>query len=143
MSKFPLIFEVFSEADPAVNSPWEVKKNSFECITCCVPPELKGSGGGYTPEDLFALSIINCIIADFKVFCEKASESFKKIKIKAKLVLDEQSNQKLILTGIDIEIDVEGASNSEKIKKILDESINHCPVSHTIKIPKTLHINVS
>ena len=141
--KFPLIFEVCSEAESSINTPWKVKHCDFEEITCCVPPELKGPGGGYTPEDLFALSIINCIISDFKVFCENAKESFEKIKIKASLKLDNPSNKNFIFTNIDIKIDVIGATNIEKVKKILDDAIKHCTICNSIKIPKTLHINIS
>jgi uncharacterized OsmC-like protein len=141
--KFPLIFEVCSEAESSINAPWKVKHSEFEAITCCVPPELKGPGGGYTPEDLFALSIINCIISDFKVFCERDKESFEKIKIKASLKLDNHSNKKFTFTNIDIKIDVIGATSREKIEKILNDSIKHCTICNAIKVPKTFHINIS
>ncbi|KPK33058.1 MAG: hypothetical protein AMS24_02355 [Chlamydiae bacterium SM23_39] len=142
MIKFPLNFEVYSEATSGICNKWKIHINAYEPITCCIPTEFYGPGEGYTPEDFFALSILNCMIASFKIACEKENANFDKVKTKAKLIMNLDANNKLIFSEINIIIDVEGASDIEKVKKILERSVNDCPVSNAIKTPKTLQLNV-
>lgn len=141
MIKFPLEFEVNIEAKEGISTPWNGQGNAHVPIGCSIPVEFGGPGGGYTPEDLFALATLNCIISDFKVFCYKKRESFSKIKGKACLTLD-LINQKLIFSNLDITLEVEGAIHPDVVKAILEESIANCPVCNCIKMPKILHITM-
>ena len=143
MIQFPLHFEVFAEADSDLTNAWKCQANALEPISCCIPPEFAGPGKSYTPEDFFAFSVINSIIAAFKIGCEKANQNFDKIKGKASLTMDLGPDNKLTFAALDICLDVTGASDKEKIKKILEEAISICPVSNAIKTPKTLHIQVN
>ena len=142
MIKFPLNFEVFAEAEEGVSSPWHAQTNAIEPIKCCLPVEFSGPGGGYTPEDLFTISAINCIIGAFKFHCDKQNQSFKKIKGKASLTLSLEENEKLCFTALEVFLEVEGAKDKETIKKILEDAITNCPVCNAIKVPKTLHIDI-
>ena len=142
MIKFPLHFEVFAEAQPGISTIWKAQANTHTQIDCCIPVEFSGPGGGYSSEDFFALAIINCIIGAFKFFCEKNNQSFKTIKGKAGLKVESATNKIMKFTAIDIVFDIEGASNIEKVKKLLDEAISNCPVCNSIQIPKTLHISI-
>jgi organic hydroperoxide reductase OsmC/OhrA len=142
MGKFPINFEVSSEATSGIQNKWKIQSNAYESITCCIAAEFSGPGGGYTPEDFFALAAMSCITAAFKVNCEKAKENFEKIKLKSKLTLDLDCNNKLSFTALDITIEVIGSSNIENVKKALESAINDCPVSNSIKTPKMMHIDI-
>lgn len=142
MAKFPMRFEVYSDATSEVTCSWKLQSNSKEPICCSVPVEFGGPGGGYTPEDLFALSVISCITSAFKVNCEKKGESFKKVSMKAALTMNE-GPEGLHFPEIDIKVDVTGASDIEKVKTLLEEASKNCPVSNSIKSAKILHIKVS
>lgn len=141
MIKFPLAFEVNVEASEGVSTPWNSQSNAHTPITCSIPVEFYGPGGGYTPEDLFTLAILNCIIAEFKVSCYRKKVSFLAIKGKGRLTLD-LVNQKLVFSNIEITFEVEGTVHPDEVKKTLEESIANCAVCKCLKIPKTLHINV-
>ncbi len=144
MIKFPMEFEVEATATSGVLSTWESKVDELPPITTAIPPEFKGPGGGYSPEDLFALSVVSCVIATFKVYAEKAKLEFKEIVGKAKLTVDKAPSEAgLEMTHLDITLDVTGATDPEKTKKTLDDAIKDCAVSNSVKSGKTFNINIS
>lgn len=123
---------------------WSSKAHSLPDVPIAIPPEFMGPGGGYSPEDLFAMSILNCIIATFKVYADKGGAPFSEVKGKAELTVDRlPDSQGIAMTHIDIYIDVLGASNEDKIKMLLDKAIKDCAVGNSIKSGKTFHINIA
>jgi organic hydroperoxide reductase OsmC/OhrA len=144
MVSYPLVFEVYAEALAGVGTPWTTQQNSLAPLSIAIPPEFNGPGGHYTPEDLLTLSLLNCIIAMFKFKCEKNQILFGKIKGKAVAKLDiDQANNQLFISTIDVTLDVEGSSNIERAKELLDSSVKTCPVTNSLKTGKTFHLNVS
>lgn len=144
MVKFPMKFEVQASSPSKVETTWTSQSNHTPPLTMSVPPEFMGPGGGFSPEDLFAMSVLNCIIATFKVYAEKSNAVFSEIQGKAVLTVDKQADSPTIaMTHIDVFLDVKGASDGEKIRKILDSAIKDCAVSNSIKSGKTFHINVA
>lgn len=144
MIKFPINFEVQSSASSGIQTTWSSTTDSLEPIPCAIPPEFTGPGGGYSPEDFFALSVLTCMIATFKVYAERSQVEYTEIKGKANLTIDKHpSENTLSLTHIEITLDVTGAKDMEKSKKVLDQSIKDCAVSNSIKSGKTFHLNVS
>lgn len=144
MAKFPLKYEVKTEANAKIDQSWTCTANSQIKLNCAIPPEFNGPGHALTPEDLFALAALNCIIAAFKAECAKQKENFDLVKGKASLGMDfNRSENKLFFTELDISIDVTGASNKENVKKVLEKALGSCPVCGAIKTSKTFHLNVS
>jgi len=137
-------FEVEAKAKPGLSSQWIANSHDLPPIPSAIPPEFMGPGGGYSPEDLFAISLLNCLIATFKVYCEKGNVGFQEIKGKVDLTLDKLSGQSgFAMTQADIFLDISGASDQEKARKLLDGAIKDCAVSNSIKTGKTFHINFS
>lgn len=144
MIKFPMKFEVQAVASQGASSLWTAQAEHLPPIRSAIPPEFMGPGGGYSPEDLFAISLLNCLIATFKVYCEKAKVSFQEIKGRVNLTVDKLAGQSgFAMTQADIFFDITGASDPEKARKLLDGSIRDCAVSNSIKTGKTFHINIS
>lgn len=144
MVKFPMKFVAEANAGPGINSPWTAQTDLLPPIPSAIPPEFTGPGGGYSPEDLFSLAVINCVIATFKVYCEKGKLSFQNIQGKALLTLDKfVAEAGFGMTQIDLTFDIQGASDVEKVKKTLESAIKDCAVSNSIKSGKTFHINVT
>ena len=71
MIKFPMKFEAEAHATPGASTQWTAQTDLLPPIPSAIPPEFMGPGGGYSPEDLFALALLNCLIATFKVYAEK------------------------------------------------------------------------
>jgi uncharacterized OsmC-like protein len=144
MIKFPMKFEVQAASNQGAASLWSAQADELPPIPCAIPPEFMGPGGGYSPEDLFAISLLNCLIATFKVYCEKSKVSFQEIKGRVNLTVDKLPGQSgFIMTQADIFFDVSGASDIERARKLMEAAIKDCAVSNSIKTGKTFHINIS
>ena len=144
MIKFPMKFEVQAASSSGASTQWNAQAEHLPPILCAIPAEFMGPGGGYSPEDLFAISLLNCLIATFKVYCEKGKVSFEEIKGRINLTVDKLAGQPgFAMTQADVFFDISGGSDPEKLRKLLDDSIRDCAVSNSIKTGKTFHINIS
>jgi uncharacterized OsmC-like protein len=144
MVTFPMKFEVQAASVPGANSKWTAQADGLSPIECAIPLEFMGPGGGYSPEDLFSISLLNCLIATFKVYCEKSKVSFHEIRGKVVLTVDRIAGQSgFAMTQADVFFDVTGASDPDRVRKMLDGAIKDCAVSNSIKTGKTFHINIS
>ena len=136
-------FEAESTAKAGIQQTWNAKADSYPPIISSIPAEFGGPGGGYSPEDLFALALVNCLIATFKVYAEKSNVVYDEIKAHAKLTLDKDpAGASLLMTQVETTFDITGAQDKEKVKKTLESSIQHCAVSNSIKSGKTYQINI-
>lgn len=144
MVKFPLKFESEVSSPQGIATTWQAKADQLAPIQCSIPPEFMGPGGGYSPEDLFGLSLLSCLIATFKVYAEKSNITFQEIKGKVSLTVDKvPSESAFVMTQADITLDLIQPSNAEKAKQLLEAAIRDCAVSRSIKTGKTFHINIS
>jgi organic hydroperoxide reductase OsmC/OhrA len=128
-------FTVTAQANAPIEQSWTCTGNepNLPPISCSIPPEFKGPGGAYSPEDLFALSILNCEIATFKVFCSRMQVTFNKISGKAIVSVGKNAQGVLAITKLDITMRLEGASDAEKAKKLLEEAKKHCLIANAVK----------
>lgn len=144
MIKFPMKFEVEARAPSGVSSQWIAEGAKLPPIPSAIPPEFMGPGGGYSPEDLFGIAILNCLIALYKVYCEKSKVSFQEIKAKAVLTAEKDpANVSFYISHVDIFLDVSGSTDLEKGKKLLEAAIKDCPISNSIKSAKSFHVLVN
>lgn len=143
MIKFPIKFEVQANAPSGANTQWTVQTDELPPIPSAIPPEFMGPGGGYSPEELFAAALLNCLIATFKIYCDKSKVAFQEIKGKIILTMDKVQPGGLAITNADIFFDITGSSDAEKTRKLLDGSIRDCVISNSVKTGKTFHINIS
>lgn len=144
MMQFPMKFEVRASASGGIKTPWTAQTDLLPPIPSAIPPEFSGPGGGYSPEDLFALSVLNCLIATYKVYCEKSQVLIGDIQGKATLTVDKLPGQTgFIFTQVDLTLDVRGAHDPEKARKLLDAAIKDCAATNSIKSGKTFHVNVT
>lgn len=142
MANFPLKFEVIADADYGISTPWQSSANALQPITIAIPPEFNGPGKAYSAEDLYGLAILNCLISVYKSLCEINKVVFEKIDGKLIVTLDKKhQNGQLILTHLDITLNIKGAQDKEKARSFLEKAIKDCPVTNSIKTGKTCHFN--
>ncbi len=143
MIKFPMKFETAASARSGIQSSWSTHSGSLPPIACAIPLEFNGPGNGYSPEDLFGASILNCLIAIFKVYAEKQQVAFSEIKGKVVLTVDRSPAENGIsVTHVEAYLEVSGASDIEKAKKLMNGAVKDCIISNSIKAGKTFHIIV-
>ena len=92
MIQYPMKFDVSSVADPGITQVWNSEYSPSEGdpvrVVVAVPPEFEGPGGGFSPEDFFALALANCFVATFKVIAEKSKLIFQKLDCKGTLTVE-------------------------------------------------------
>jgi uncharacterized OsmC-like protein len=144
MIQYPLKYEVRAKAGPGIRNRWDSQQDCLPLITCSIPTEFGGPGGGYTPEDFFALALLNCQIALFKVYCEKRNLSYKEVEAKAIASLDkDRTSNHFYISEMEIAFTVTGSSDIERVKSSLELALKDCPIGNSIKSGKTYHIKVS
>ena len=67
MVDFPIKFAVSAKATSGISETWTAYEDGFDPINCSIPAEFQGPGGAYSPEGLFGVSIVSCIIGLYKV----------------------------------------------------------------------------
>lgn len=137
MIKYPLFFEASSNSTSGINTTFEATAYDLPAITCAIPKEFGGPGGGYSPEDLFSLAVLSCLIATFKVFAERAKLQFTNINGSAKLTIDRNVQGVPELKKLDIKFTLSGVQDQAKAKLLLGESEKYCLVSNAAKTEKT------
>ncbi len=143
MSKYPLFFTVSSSTASGMQNNWQSQAPDLTPVAIAIPPEFSGPGGGYSPEDLFGMACLNCIIATFKVYAEHMNITFADLTGKAEVTVDKHSsNNVLAMTHIDLTFTLKGSSNPEKAKKVLEQAVKECAVCNSITSGKTYHINL-
>ncbi|MFA6118903.1 MAG: OsmC family protein [Parachlamydiales bacterium] len=143
MSKFPIKFEVSAIATPGVSLPWKSFTRDLPPIPVAIPPELNGPGKAYSPEDLYGLAVLNCLFAVYKYLCEKNNIQFEKVEGKIIVTMDRNTeNEELIISHLDITINISKPSDGSKAKELLEKTLKVCPITNSIKTGKTCHINI-
>lgn len=129
-------FTVQAQASSGVPGTWEASAEHFPALICAIPKEFQGSGDGYSPEDLFAISVMNCIIATYKVIAKMVNLTFDKITSDATVSI-EVVNKKPTITSLHINFKVHQPSDPAKAEKIFEDTKRNCMVSNAISIEKT------
>jgi len=143
MAMTPIKFDVSAEATSGISTPWKTSVKNLEKIKVSIPPQFNGPGKAYSPQELYGLSILNCLIGIYKILCEKNNINFEKIEGNlAVSVNQKKENDELIISHLDFIFNITGATDKEKARNFLEKAFKTCPVTNSIKSGKTYHINI-
>lgn len=144
MIDFSKPFRVEATATSGRDTNWTAHSHDLPPIPSAIPPEFMGPGKGYSPEDLFGIAVTNCLIATYKVYCEKGKVTFANIHVKTDVKLKQNHGAASFhISNVDLDITVTGASDVDQATKLLDAAIDDCAVSNSIKSSKTFKKSVS
>lgn len=138
-----MLFKIEGSAPAGLQTRWEVASHDLSPISCAIPPEFRGPGGGYSPEDLLGFAAISCLMATFKVFASLSSLTFEEVRAQATLIVDRPQGKPAAITQLLITLHVIGASNKEMALKLLEESKKNCLVTSALNIEKSYQFEVS
>lgn len=140
MITYPMKFEVSSSSASGIKTSIEANAESFDPIACAIPSQFNGPGGGYSPEDLLALSLTTCLIATFKVFAEKSQFAYERIQAKAELTIDRVGGA-VAISKIAVEMTLYGVQDQQKAASMMQQAEKYCLVSNALKIEKSLSLH--
>ena len=143
MIKYPLHFEASATGPSGIETRWSTQVTGHDPLTAAVPPEFEGPGGGYSPEDFYALAMMNCFIATYKVFAAKSGALFGTISARARLTVDRNAQGTPWMAAIDLHITVTGAENPERIQRILEKTSKSCLVHNSVKTEVRFEFHVA
>ncbi len=103
-------------------------------IEVATPPEFRGHGGIWTPEDLFVASVNSCTMTTFLHYAERESLEFLSYESEAEGVL-ERIEKQFAFSEIKIRprISVRSDADVQKVKDVIDLSKERCLISNSIK----------
>jgi organic hydroperoxide reductase OsmC/OhrA len=129
---FPLEFSVSSSSSSGIDTQWDA---AFEktSLKCAIPPSFEGPGNGASPEDLYALSLLNCYIATFKVIAEKSRLNYERIEGTGKLVLDQDSNGNPWTEKVILDYKLFNPDNRNRAERILKKVETQSMVINSVK----------
>ncbi len=143
MIKYPLVFHAQAKSASGINSRWETSAPSLEQnLLSAIPPEFQGPGGGYSPEDFYALALCNCFIATFKVFAEKSNLAFSSLNVGLELSVDRDDKGMPWMARAHLSANLVGVDSKEKAERLLEKTSKGCLVLNSVKTEKTFTFNV-
>jgi organic hydroperoxide reductase OsmC/OhrA len=110
---------------------------SDQALHAAVPEEFGGVPHGATPEHLFALSILNCYLATFKVISEKSGYTFTDLSGTVTIGLEKDAEPPINKAVIHVELQGD-QTHGERIAR---KALQHCYVHQSIKTPVHVSLN--
>ena len=147
MVQYPLKFSATAEGSRGMNSIWvtEVPSHAGDDsrrLVAAIPPEFQGPGGGYSPEDFYALALLNCFMATFRVIADKSQLAYESIRLKGELVVDRDEKGAPWMKHFFLSASISGATDPERAKRLLEKTSQSCLILNSVKTGKTFDFEV-
>ncbi len=143
MIQYPLKFQVRSSLSSGIASPWTTSVPSFpDGLAIAIPTEFEGPGGGYSPEDLYALAMLNCFGATFKVIAERSRLTYDSLALDGVLTVDRDAVGAPWMKHFVLSAVLVGPSDPDRSKRILEKTSLSCIVLNSVKTEKEFRFDV-
>lgn len=136
-------FTVNAQASSGINTLWTASGAETGTLSMAIPPQFQGPGGAASPEDLYALAILNCFIATFKVIAEKSKFPFGEISGTATITSGKNEKGKLYIPTVAMKIHVTGINDEEKAKRLLGMAGDNCLIMNSVNTEKSVEYTFS
>lgn len=143
MNQYPMHFQVSGFAEAGMEKTWKATSAENRESTQAIPPEFGGPGGGFSPEDLFALALLNCFIATFKVFAQNSKIQYKSIETKGSLTVDKGEHGQPWMKYFLLEASINGAADIERTRRLAEKASKSCLVHHSVKTQIEYKFNIN
>ncbi len=143
MIQYPLSFQVEAQTEAGIQQTWQTQSvGASDTLRAAIPPEFQGPGGGYSPEDFYALALANCFVATFKVFAEKSKLGFASLKVNLKLEVDRNEKGAPWMARAHLQARLKGVESQERALHLLQKTSQSCLVLNSVKTEKTFDFQV-
>lgn len=136
MVAYPQTYAVEAEGGAGIATPWTTQGPARTTLTAAIPPEFDGPGGGFSPEELYALALANCFIATFKVIAERSRLDFARVRAHGALTVDLDGTGKPWMARLDLHVTLDAPSDPAKAARILEKTAGACPVLNSVRTEK-------
>jgi organic hydroperoxide reductase OsmC/OhrA len=144
MIQYPMHFTVQSKAKSGIQSIWDSSTPTVPTsLELSIPPEFSGPGGGYSPEDIYAMALANCFVATFKVFAEKSKIEFGDLTASGTLTVDRNESGVPWMKAFHLKVELNGVNDSERARRLLEKTSQSCMILNSVKTEKSFEFLVS
>lgn len=144
MVTYPLHFEVSAEASGRMDQAWRTGTEHIDRYTeAAVPPEFKGPGGGFSPEDLYAMALLNCFMATFQVLAKNMKLAIEGVNARGKLTVDRGADGRPWMSHMGIQVDVKSSGDTAQVEQLLRKTAANCLILNSVRTEKTFEFRVS
>lgn len=141
MINYPITFNSEASSREGINSSWSVKSEQLS-LNCSIPPQFEGPGQAWSPEDLYAQALTNCFIATFKVYAEKSKLSYNDIHAKGELVVDFDTNKKIVMKLFLLQVEIAQPSQKEKAIFLAEKALKNGFILNSVKTEILFKLNI-
>ncbi len=144
MYKFPMSFQIEAQTPAGSNTTWSTQALSqTDALTCAIPPEFNGPGGGYSPEDFYGLALANCFIATFKVFAQNSKLDYRELAVKSELLVDRNDKGHPWMAKMNFKIQLSGVENTALAERVIDKTKMGCLVLNSVNTEKSFEVKLN
>ena len=135
MVQYPMHFEVSGQASPGSDQTWSAHAHGHRAqdVTLAIPPQFDGPGGGFSPEDIYALALQNCFVATFKVFAEKSRLQYSGLTTSGTLTVDRSENGVPWMAAFALRVKIEGVAQKDVAERLLQNSSKNCLIINSVR----------
>ena len=146
MIRYPQDYEAISRSSAGMDSKWSSQAQGTSSpatdLVVAIPPEFEGPGGGHSPEDFYALALLNCYVATFKVFAAKSRIDFREIEARGVLTVDRDEKGAPWMARFKLAATVHGASDADRVLALLEKTSRSCMILNSVRTEKTFDFGV-
>lgn len=134
MSNIIKEFSVKSTGHSGITSNWVNRLKDKDCddLVMAIPLEFGGPGGTYSPEDLYAFSLMNCYFATFKYIAEKSQLQYESINGEAILTVAKGDRKSLWMESIIIKIALVGCASKDRGLLMMEKTKTQCMIINSV-----------
>ncbi len=143
MVNYPLRFEVETTTESGIESGWSARTSEGRELAIAIPPEFGGPGGGFSPEDLYALALLNCFAATFKVIAERSRLPYLGLRLEGVLIVDRNETGAPWMKHFKLRAKLTGCADAERGLRLLQKTSEACLILNSVKTEKSFDFSVS
>jgi organic hydroperoxide reductase OsmC/OhrA len=148
MIEYPLKFQVSGEARSGIDSIWAASvpsagSDGVRELPVAIPPEFAGPGRGFSPEDFYALALLNCFTATFKVIAERSKLEYSSISSSGVLTVDRDEKGAPYMKHFALKVSLQGSADPERARRLLEKTSQSCMILNSVKTEKAFEFEVS
>lgn len=132
MLQLPARFSASVSSQSGTTGEWPIEAGPFRS-TCAIPSAFGGTGGAFSPEDLFALALANCFVATLKVYAAASRVSFRDVTTNASLTVDRDSLGQPMMSHCLLEIRISGAERPDRIETLVHKALRSGFILNSVK----------
>ena len=141
MLKLPIDFQSSASVSGESLEPWLIQSGA-QSARCSIPPEFGGPGGGFSPEDLFLQSLINCFIGTFKVYTKGSRIHFARLDVSGSLTVGHNSSGVVRMQSCHLKIEIFDVEKPDRVKALVEKVLRDGFILNSVKTEINHHLAI-